>query len=133
MLSLKSRVTLAIAFGVFATLVDLSPANAERLDFTCNLTPSEQVAMRQLGLTSDTVMFIDIDTDGGTATDGATYPGDSAPRKVSYVAKFTATQVSWSTPPDPDDGTFATRIFDRGSKVLNTVDPDGHSTLWNCR
>jgi hypothetical protein len=129
----KSRVALVITFGVFATLADPSPANAERLDFTCSLTAHEQATIRQLGLTPDTVMLIYIDTDAGTATDGATYPGDTNPQKTTYAAKITVAQVTWSTPPDPDDGTFATRIFDRSSKVLNTIDPGGHSTLWDCQ
>jgi hypothetical protein len=125
-----------IAFGALVALsglAGLSPANAEHLDFACSLTASEQTVMRQLGLTPETVMLIDIDTDAQTATDGATYPGDTNPRKDTYVAKITAAQISWSTPPDPDDGTFATRTLDRSSNVLNTVDPEGNSTLWNCR
>jgi hypothetical protein len=129
--------TKAAAFGAFAMLAGLAAptrASAEQLDFTCSLTPSEQTTYRQLGLTPDTVMLIVIDTDAGTATDWATYPGDTdPPRKGTYAATVTVAQITWSTPPDPDDGTFATRIFDRSGKVLNTVDPDNNSTLWNCR
>jgi hypothetical protein len=129
---LKNR----IAFGAFVVvpgLAGLSPANAEQFDLTCSLTASEQAVYRQLGLSPETVMLIAIDTNSATASDGATYPGDTNPRKTTYAAKITAAQITWSTPPDPDDGTFATRIFDRSSKVLNTIDPDGYSTLWNCR
>jgi hypothetical protein len=119
---------------MLAGLAAPTRASAEQLDFTCSLTPSEQATYRQLGLTPDTVMLIVIDTDAGTATDWATYPGDTdPPRKGTYAATVTVAQITWSTPPDPDDGTFATRIFDRSGKVLNTVDPDNNSTLWNCR
>jgi hypothetical protein len=129
---LKSRIAFA-AIVVVPGLGGLSPASAEQINLTCSLTASEQATMRKLGLTPETVMLIVIDTDAGTATDGATYPGDTNPQKTTYAAKITAAQVAWSTPPDPDDGTFATRTFDRSSKVLNSVDPEGHSTLWDCR
>ena len=123
-----------MAFVMLAGFAEVSPASAERIQFVCSLNATRQASMRQLGENPDVEWFINIDTDAGTATDWATYPGDTDPLvKLTTTAKVTAAQITWSTPPDPDDGTFATRIFDRNSKVLNAVDPEGDSVLWNCQ
>jgi len=47
------------------------------------------------------MMHFKVDTSAGTATDWATYPGSTDPRPVTYAAKSTDGQVTWSTPPDP--------------------------------
>jgi hypothetical protein len=79
-----------------------------------------------------TVMHVGIDTSALTAADSATYPGDTSPETPTvYPATITDDMVTWSTPPDMD-GDVATRYFNRNTSVLNTVDPGGTSTLWNC-
>jgi len=82
--------------------------------------------------TAATVMHVSIDTEARTATDSATYPGDTTPdSSTKYPATITDDMATWSTPPDMD-GDVATRYFNRNTSVLNTVDPGGTSTLWNC-
>lgn len=80
-----------------------------------------------------TVMHVNIDTDARTAADSATYPGDTTPDSpTTYQATITDNMVTWSTPPD-FSGDTATRYFNRITGVLNTVNPEGNSVLWNCR
>ena len=88
----------------------------------------------QLGLPDSAaeVMHVTLDMSAQTATDWVTYPGNADPRAVVYSATFTGTLVTWSTPPDPDDGSRAARSLDRSTGVLTTTDPGGRSTLWNC-
>jgi hypothetical protein len=111
-----------------------SPANAETINLVCSRTAEDQASLRQMGYgtMADTVMHVSIDTGAQTAADTATYPGDTNPQApTTYPATIMSDLVTWSTPPD-EDGDKATRIFNRASSVLNTVDPGGSSTLWSC-
>jgi len=129
-----------LACGVLAGLAATagttigSPARAETINLVCSRTPRDQATLRQMGYASnaDTVMHVSIDTVAQTAADTATYPGDTNPQAPkTYSATVTSDLVTWSTPPD-EDGDKATRYFNRNTSVLNTVDPFGLSTLWNC-
>jgi hypothetical protein len=129
-----------LACGVLAGLTATvgtamnAPARAETINLVCSRTPADQASLRQMGYssTADTVMHVSIDTAAQTAADTATYPGDTNPQApVTYSATITSDLVTWSTPPD-EDGDKATRYFNRSTNVLNTVDPGGSSTLWNC-
>ena len=126
---------LAAVLSATASMAILAPAQAETITLTCSRTASDQASLIQMGYptTAATVMHVTIDTVASTATDGATYPGDTGPdHSVTYPATITDDMVTWSTPPD-EDGDKATRYFNRKSGDLNTVDPEGDSTVWNCR
>jgi hypothetical protein len=125
-----------LAFALTALLGAAgAPAHADTTALVCSMSSEGQAEMVQQGYpdSAATVMHVTIDTSAQTATDWTTNPNTSfPPRPVVYPASFSGSQVRWSTPPDPDDGSRAVRELDRSTNVLNTIDPDGHSTLWNC-
>ena len=124
----------SLAYAVLVIGACLVPAEAETVSFVCSRTQADQANLIRLGYptTAETVMHITIDTDARTAADLATYPGDSSGHTPTvYPATITSELVTWSTPPD-EDGDKATRYFNRNTKTLNTVDPMGSSTMWDC-
>jgi hypothetical protein len=126
--------SLAAVLSTAASMCILTPARAETGSLTCSRTPSDQADLIRAGYPTmaATVMHVGIDTSALTAADSATYPGDTSPETPTvYPATITDDMVTWSTPPDMD-GDVATRYFNRNTSVLNTVDPGGTSTLWNC-
>jgi len=126
--------TAAILLTV-AGMTSLAPAQAETLSVVCSLSQDAQAQLTSAGYpqNAQTQIHLQIDTDAGTASDYATYPGQTDnPTPVVYQATTTDQMITWSTPPDEDDGSVATRSLNRETHVLNTVDPDGVSTLWYC-
>jgi hypothetical protein len=123
------------ALSAVAGAAAFAPAHAGTTELTCPMSQEDQAVMVQAGYpdSAATVMHVRIDTDAHTATDWATYPGETDPPKpVTYAATFKGTVVMWSTPPDPDDGSVAVRSLDESANILITLDPQGHSTHWNC-
>jgi hypothetical protein len=110
-------------------------AHAATTEVACPMSAQDQAPFLQMGLPDNaaTVMHVRIDSDAQTATDWATYPGETdAPKAGTYATTVKGTRVLWSTPPDPDDGSVAVRSFDQSTNTLITIDPGGHSTTWNC-
>lgn len=127
-------VGMAAVLGATANIGFITPAKAETITLTCSRTPSDAADLIREGYstTAATVIHVNIDTSALTAADWVTYPGDTnLEQPTVYNARITNDLVTWSTPPD-EDGDLATRYFNRNTNVLNTVDPGGTSTLWNC-
>ncbi len=128
-----SEFLLAMAIGTASSGMP-SAAHAETIALTCSLTAAEQEDLKQWDQPTEaaTTMHIKVDTIALTAADWATFPGDTLPASPTvYPAKITMNLVTWSTPPSLS-GQTATRYLNRMDHKLNTVDPGGTSTMWDC-
>jgi hypothetical protein len=122
----------AVALGVAASALCAQSAHAETLTFTCGFTQAEIDLMNKAngiggGYAMDpTTRFnfrIDMVARTAVALD---YPNNK------YPAAITPSQFNWSLPRDEDDPNAATFSFDRTTRALTSVDPEGNKTFWTC-